>query len=154
IVIRLAAARGYNREVHCGLIRCAMEWRGLTCHINPATPHGGNLMSRITRRTFVATSTAIATLAPPYSRIAQPQAPSAPPPGPFKQPPLPFHESALAPTISARTVTLHYSLHGATYFNSLNTLTKDTKYASMSLEQVVVEANKETDRRIYNNASQ
>jgi len=111
-------------------------------------------MSRITRRTFVATSTAIATLAPPYSRIAQAQVPSAPPPGPFKQPPLPFHESALAPTISARTVTLHYSRHGVAYFNSLNTLTKDTKYASMSLEQVVVEANKETDRRIYNNASQ
>ena len=85
---------------------------------------------------------------------AQAPAPPAPPPGPFKQPALPFHESVLAPIIGTRTVFVHYSRHGASYFTNLNTLTKDTKYATMSLEQVILESNKETDRRIFNNSSQ
>jgi Fe-Mn family superoxide dismutase len=74
--------------------------------------------------------------------------------GPFRQPPLPFLEAQLAPTISNRTVTLHYARHHAAYFTALNSLTKDTKYAAMSLEQVCVESDKEVDRRIYNNATQ
>jgi Fe-Mn family superoxide dismutase len=111
-------------------------------------------MSKITRRTFVAA--AAATLATPYIQHAQAQAPAAPAPpaGPFKQPPLPFHESVLAPVIGARTVTLHYSRHHASYYGNLNNLTKDTKYATMQLPQIIVEANKETDRRIFNNAGQ
>jgi len=72
----------------------------------------------------------------------------------FTQPPLPFPEAQLAPTISARTVAIHYGRHGAAYFTALNNLAKDTKYASMSLEQVVIESDKETDRRIYNNSAQ
>lgn len=84
---------------------------------------------------------------------AQPATP-APPPGPFVQPRLPFAEPQLAPAISARTVTIHYGRHGSAYFTALNNLSKDTKYATMKLEQVVVESDKETDRRIYNNAAQ
>ncbi len=111
-------------------------------------------MSKITRRMFVAS--AAATLATPYIRTAQAQAPAAPAPpaGPFKQPPLPFHESVLAPAIGARTVTLHYGRHHASYYANLNNLTKDSKYAAMQLPQIIVEANKETDRRIFNNAGQ
>ena len=63
-------------------------------------------------------------------------------------------EPQLAPTISNRTVTLHYGRHHAAYFSALNALTKDTKYVSMTLEQVIVESDKETDRRIFNNSSQ
>ena len=74
--------------------------------------------------------------------------------GAFKQPPLPFPEAQLAPTISARTVTIHHGRHGAAYFTALNNLTKGTKYASMPLEQVIIESDKETDRRLYNNAAQ
>jgi superoxide dismutase, Fe-Mn family len=116
-------------------------------------------MSKINRRAFVATAAAAATLATPYivQAQAQPVAPPAstpPGPGPFKQPPLPFAETALAPTIGARTVALHYSRHHASYYTNLNSITKDTPYASMALPQLVVEANKDKDRRFFNNAGQ
>jgi Fe-Mn family superoxide dismutase len=112
-------------------------------------------MTKITRRVFVAAGAA-ATLATPYIRRAQAQAPAAPapPPGPFKQPPLPFLEAQLAPVIGQRTVFLHYSRHHASYYANLNNLTKDTKYATMQLPEIIVEANKDTDRRIFNNAGQ
>jgi Fe-Mn family superoxide dismutase len=67
---------------------------------------------------------------------------------------LPFAETALAPTIGARTVALHYSRHHASYYTNLNSITKDTPYASMTLPQLVVEANKDKDRRFFNNAGQ
>src|SRR5262245_9347450 len=51
-----------------------------------------------------------------------PAAAPAPPAGPFKQPPLPFLEPQLAPAISNRTVTLHYSRHHASYYTNLNNL--------------------------------
>jgi Fe-Mn family superoxide dismutase len=114
-------------------------------------------MCTITRRRLIGSSAAATAAAVAAPHVALAQAPAAPPtlvPGPFKQQPLPFAETALAPAIGPRTVTLHYGRHGTAYFNALNTLTKDTKYASMTLEQVVVEANKESDRRLYNNASQ
>jgi Fe-Mn family superoxide dismutase len=105
-------------------------------------------MSIISRRAFVATGAA-AMLAAPYIRSAQAQAA-----GPFKQPPLPFPDTALAPTIGSRTVNLHYNRHHASYYANLNTLTKGTKYEAMKLPQIIIEANKDTDRRIFNNAGQ
>jgi len=110
-------------------------------------------MSSITRRALVASAAAAMTAILPSQRPVLAQAP-APAPGPFVQPPLPFLEPQLAPTISNRTVILHYSRHHAGYFTALNALTKDTKYVSMTLDQVVIESDKETDRRIYNNAAQ
>lgn len=110
-------------------------------------------MSIINRRALVASGAAALAATLAGSRTVLAQAPPAPP-GPFVQPPLPFLEPQLAPTISNRTVTLHYSRHHAAYFTALNNLSKDTKYASMPLEQVIVESDKETDRRIYNNATQ
>src|SRR5262245_1309278 len=84
-----------------------------------------------------------------------PAAAPAPPAGPFKQPPLPFQEAQLAPAIGARTVTLHYGRHHASYYTNLNNLTKDNKFAAMTnLRELIVESNKETDRRIFNNAGQ
>ena len=114
-------------------------------------------MPKINRRAFVATAAA-ATLATPYLAQAQAQVPppAATPPaaGPFKQPPLPFAEAALAPAIGARTVALHYGRHHASYYTNLNNITKDTPYASMALPKLVVEANKDKDRRFFNNAGQ
>jgi len=114
-------------------------------------------MSKINRRAFVTAAAAAAALAKPYAVEAQtPVAPPAPTPpaGPFKQPPLPFGENALLPTIGARTVALHYGRHHASYYTNLNNITKDTPYASMTLPQLVVEANKDKDRRFFNNAGQ
>jgi superoxide dismutase, Fe-Mn family len=112
-------------------------------------------MPKINRRAFVAATAA--TLAAPTLVQAQVQpatpAPAAPA-GPFKQPPLPFPEGALTPTIGARTVALHYGRHHASYYTNLNSITKDTPYASMALPQLVVEANKDKDRRFFNNAGQ
>ena len=105
------------------------------------------VMTRRSAAAAVSAAAAAFVLAP---RVALGQAPA----GPFVQAPLPFAEAQLAPTISARTVALHHGRHGAAYFAALNNLTKDTKYASMPIEQVIVESNKETDRRIFNNASQ
>ena len=109
-------------------------------------------MSEINRRAFVATAAAAATLATPYVVAAQAQPASSP--EPFKQPALLYAETALAPTIGARTVALHYGRHHASYYTNLNNITKDTPYASMKLPQLVVEANKDKDRRFFNNAGQ
>ena len=114
------------------------------------------MSAKITRRAFVATATAAATFASPSIIRAQAQAPAAPaaPAGPFRQPALPFMEAQLAPTIGTRTVQLHYGRHHASYYANLNNITKDTKYATMSIEQIVVEGAKDTDRRFLNNAGQ
>lgn len=107
-------------------------------------------MSEMNRRSFILTAAAAAAFAKPA--IAQTQGPA--PQAPFRQPPLPFQESQLEPVIGTRTVSLHYGKHHAGYYTNLNTLVKETPYVNMSLEQVVVAANKETDRRIFNNAGQ
>jgi Fe-Mn family superoxide dismutase len=107
-------------------------------------------MTTFSRRTLIASAAAAAAAA----SVSMPRRSLAQAPGPFRQPPLPFLEPQLAPTISNRTVMLHYGRHHAAYFTALNALTKDTKYAAMTLEQVCVESDKDTDRRIYNNATQ
>lgn len=76
---------------------------------------------------------------------------------PFEQPKLPYAEDALSPTISARTVNLHYSKHHKSYFDALNRLTKGTPYAEMDLEKIVTEsadAKSADDRKVFNNAGQ
>lgn len=75
--------------------------------------------------------------------------------GPFSQPPLPFAEGALDPVISARTMQFHYGKHHKAYVDKLNELVQGTRYASMPLEQVVVDSAKnEADKKIFNNAAQ
>src|SRR4051812_33152220 len=67
---------------------------------------------------------------------------------PFVQPPLPFAEKDLEPTISARTVGLHYGKHHKGYFDKLNDLVKGSEYETMSLEEVVrASAKREKDRK-------
>lgn len=74
---------------------------------------------------------------------------------PLKQPALPFAEDALAPHISAKTVSLHYGKHHKAYFDKLNTLAKGTPYADMELEEIVkASAGKTADKKIFNNAAQ
>lgn len=76
---------------------------------------------------------------------------------PLKQPSLPFSEADLAPVISARTVGLHYGKHHKGYYDKLNTLAANTRYADMELVDIVKEAarSKEAaDVKIFNNAAQ
>ncbi|HSC18268.1 MAG TPA: superoxide dismutase [Rhizomicrobium sp.] len=77
--------------------------------------------------------------------------------GPFALKPLPWAEDALAPTISARTISFHYHKHHKAYVDKLNKLTDGTRYAGMPLEQIVqatASGKDAKDRQIFNNAGQ
>ena len=104
-------------------------------------------MTPVSRRTALAlgTAAAAATLFRPHLARAA---------APFEQPPLPYAEDALAPEISARTVALHYGKHHKAYYTKLNELVPNTPFADMSLEQVVVEAKKQNENAIFNQAGQ
>ncbi|ATU93970.1 superoxide dismutase [Phyllobacterium zundukense] len=67
---------------------------------------------------------------------------------------LPYDENALSPTISARTVGLHYGKHHAGYFKKLNTLVQNTAYADLSLEEIVTKSSAAKDQPIFNQAAQ
>lgn len=72
----------------------------------------------------------------------------------FAQKKLPYDENALSPTISARTVGLHYGKHHAGYFRKLNQLVQNTAYADLSLDEVVSESTAKNDQAIFNQAAQ
>jgi Fe-Mn family superoxide dismutase len=76
--------------------------------------------------------------------------------GPFTLKPLPWAEDALAPTISAKTISFHYHKHHKTYVDTLNKLVADTRYADMPLEQIVRATvnGKDKEQQIFNNAGQ
>jgi len=75
--------------------------------------------------------------------------------GPFQLPALPWDQAALEPVTSARTIGLHYGKHHKTYVDKLNELVAGTKYADLSLEQVVQQsANDAEAKKIFNNAAQ
>lgn len=67
---------------------------------------------------------------------------------------LPYEEGALEPHISAETMSYHYGKHHRGYVDKLNKAIEGTKYADMSLEQVIVEARKNADIDVLNNAAQ
>lgn len=102
----------------------------------------------LNRRTLLAASGA----ALAASTLARPNVARAA--APFQQPPLPYDQGALAPTISARTVGLHYGKHHKGYFDKLNTLTAGKPYADLDLEEVIVRAKDQGDTAIFNNAGQ
>ncbi len=58
------------------------------------------------------------------------------------------------PTISARTVGLHYGKHHKGYYDKLNVLVQGKPYADMTLAEVVVAARKANDADVFNNAAQ
>lgn len=72
-------------------------------------------------------------------------------------PKLPYAEDALAPVISANTISFHYGKHHATYVKTLNELIAGTPYEGKSLEEIVVASAKDKDaaaKKIFNNAAQ
>jgi superoxide dismutase, Fe-Mn family len=73
----------------------------------------------------------------------------------FTLPPLPFAENALAPVISANTISFHYGKHHKTYVDNLNNLVKGTDYENASLERVINETADKADKAgLFNNAAQ
>lgn len=69
-------------------------------------------------------------------------------------PPLPYADDALAPAISAKTISFHYGKHHAGYVKTLNGLILGTHYEGLSLEAIVCRARDANDTEIFNNAAQ
>jgi superoxide dismutase, Fe-Mn family len=76
--------------------------------------------------------------------------------GPFTLPPLPWKDDALAPHISANTISFHYGKHHAGYVDKLNkAVAGNKKYDGLSLEKVIETSAKEpADAAVFNNAAQ
>lgn len=68
----------------------------------------------------------------------------------FELPKLPYEMNALEPHISKETLEYHYGKHHQAYVNNLNNMVKDTEFASMSLEDVIMKS----DGGMFNNAAQ
>jgi Fe-Mn family superoxide dismutase len=76
---------------------------------------------------------------------------------PFSLPPLPYAQDALAPHISARTMTFHYGKHHQGYVNKVNAQVENTRYAGRSLQEIIQETAEKKDpglAAIFNNAAQ
>jgi Fe-Mn family superoxide dismutase len=74
---------------------------------------------------------------------------------PFTLPPLPYAETALAPVISAQTLSFHYGKHHKTYVDTLNKLVTGTEFEGQPLEAIVrATAGKADKAPIFNNAAQ
>ncbi len=65
-------------------------------------------------------------------------------------PELPYGREALAPYMSAETLTYHHGKHHKAYVTKLGELIKGTKFQFMPLEEIIVTA----DGAIFNNAAQ
>jgi Fe-Mn family superoxide dismutase len=73
----------------------------------------------------------------------------------FTLPPLPYAENALAPVISANTLSFHYGKHHKAYVDNLNNLAKGTEYESAALEKVINDTAGKADKApLFNNAAQ
>ncbi|MES1990312.1 MAG: superoxide dismutase [Pseudomonadota bacterium] len=73
----------------------------------------------------------------------------------FPLPDLPYDHDALEPHMSAITLLLHHGKHHHTYAEKLDDLVKETPYAEMTLEQVVIKSHgKDDEVAIFNNAAQ
>lgn len=73
----------------------------------------------------------------------------------FELPPLPYAKNALEPYISERTLSFHYEKHHKTYVENLNRLIEGSKFAGLSLEEIIVQtAGKPEYAAIFNNAAQ
>jgi len=68
----------------------------------------------------------------------------------FELPPLPYAEDALAPVISAETLSLHHGKHHKKYVDTMNQLLTKEHVRGDSLEDVV----RATKGKLFNNAAQ
>ena len=73
----------------------------------------------------------------------------------FTLPPLPYPENALAPVISANTLSFHYGKHHKAYLDNLNKLIAGTEYEGATLEKIITDTAGKADKTpIFNNAAQ
>ena len=67
-----------------------------------------------------------------------------------KLPALQFAEDALAPVISAKTISYHYGKHTKAYFDNLNKLILSSPFEGKELEEIIINSK----GAIFNNAAQ
>ena len=72
----------------------------------------------------------------------------------FKLPELPYAYDALEPTVSAETMRLHHDKHHARYVQVTNEICQQERLQPASLEDLVVQAQREGKKKLYNNAAQ
>ena len=72
---------------------------------------------------------------------------------PFELIDLPYAKDALAPVISAETLTFHHDKHHKAYIDKTNAAVKGTAFADADLEAVIGEA-RGKDQALFNNAGQ
>ncbi|MCK0069933.1 superoxide dismutase [Kordiimonas laminariae] len=73
----------------------------------------------------------------------------------FELPALPYAQDALAPHISAETLSFHHGKHHNAYVVNLNGLIEGTEYAEMSLEDIMkATAGDASKAGVFNNAAQ
>lgn len=72
----------------------------------------------------------------------------------FTLPELPYAKDALSPYISSEGFDYHHGKHHATYVTKLNELTQGTDMESMSLEDIILHADKEKKTPLFNNSAQ
>src|SRR5512140_1560864 len=71
----------------------------------------------------------------------------------FTLPPLPYADTALAPVISAETISFHYGKHHKTYVDNLNKLVPGTEFEGKSLVDIIkATAGKADKAGFFNNA--
>ena len=74
---------------------------------------------------------------------------------PFILSKLPYEQNALAPTISAATLSFHYNKHHQAYVDKLNELVIGTEFEELTLEQVIDQTAGNKDKAVlFNNAAQ
>ena len=73
----------------------------------------------------------------------------------FEMPALPYADGALAPHISANTISYHYGKHTKAYYDAVNRLIAERAINAPSLEQVFLDAAKSPEgTALFNNAAQ
>jgi Fe-Mn family superoxide dismutase len=90
---------------------------------------------------------------------AKPSAPAATPPaakpGPIVLPTLPYPPDALAPVISANTLSFHYGKHHQAYVDKTNELIAGTSLAAAPLEEIIkASATDPAKTALFNNSAQ
>ena len=69
-------------------------------------------------------------------------------------PDLPYDYEALEPTISGDTLHLHHDKHHRAYVEKTNELAEKAGLAGKPLEDVVREASRKGDKKLFNNSAQ
>ena len=71
----------------------------------------------------------------------------------FEVTPLPYEDTALAPAISAETLSFHHGKHHKAYVDKTNAAIDGTAHADKSLEEVISAA-RGSDQGLFNNSAQ